>query len=396
MGPFAKPDKDGEIYKNSANEGGGVKVAGGINNPNGSVSESVFTMQGEESPNTRGKIAENVALGGGVSVGLWGIFELKGGIIYKNLGSDAGGVHNSGAIVYMYDGGEIIDNKGPWSAGGVMNQGMFYMYGGKISRNFGGLGGGVSNFLPPLLGLGGWFHMWGGEISNNTGDGSGGGVVNDAFFYMHDGEIYGNHTNFGMGGGVYNGNPGYEDDGIFIITGGTIYGNNTTDPTKANYDNGGQGGAFYILGGLVAWGRRGSYELVEDPVWKALTQKQKEEADPRSQYLNYTTGNYVYTFVPDKKYESTIQQTTNKVREPFTPYISIGKPSIGFIEWGKKYNGADIYMPTIDMVIGDVDSPLQIKQGSSNKTLEVRSDGVYIDDTLIADFNDTDWKGATP
>jgi hypothetical protein len=395
MGPFAKPDKDGEIYKNSANEGGGVKVAGGINNLDGSVGESVFIMQGEKSPNeTRGKIAENVALGGGVSVGFRGIFHLKGGIIYKNLGSDAGGIQNSRGIVFMYTGGEVIENKGPWSAGGVMNQGMFYMYGGKISNNFGGLGGGVSNFLPPLLGLGGWFHMWGGEISNNTGDGSGGGVVNDAFFYMHGGEIYGNHTNFGMGGGVYNGNPGYEDDGIFVITGGTIYGtDNPTDKTKENYDNGGQGGSFYILGGLVAWGRRGYYELVEDPVWKTLTPEQKKDADPRSQYLKNGTGNYVYTFVPDKKYENTMDLTNNKKREPFTPDISIGKPEIDFIDWGGKYNGVDIKMPTLKMDIGDVDSTPKIKQGNSNSTLEVRSNGVYVDGTLIADFNDTDWKG---
>jgi hypothetical protein len=103
--------------------------------------------------------------------------------------------------------------------------------------------------------------MWGGEISSNTGDGSGGGVVNDAFFYMHGGEISGNRTNAGMGGGVYNGNPGYDEDGIFIITGGVIYGNGdkqtppAPNPSLDNIDRGGgsQGGALYILGGTVAW-----------------------------------------------------------------------------------------------------------------------------------------------
>jgi hypothetical protein len=345
----------GEIYKNGAYQGGGVKAAGAVINtqdPNLLPTESKFIMNG-------GKIYENTGTGAGVAVGFRGVFTMNNGEITKNIGSDAGGVYNGLGTVYMYD-GKISDNRGPWSAGGVMNQGQFYMFGGEISNNFGGLGGGVTNFVPSVMGLGGFFHMWDGKISGNIGDGSGGGVVNDAFFYMYGGEISGNRANVGQGGGVYNGNSAYEEDGLFVITGGVIYGRDMPpdfhDPDNwdkyANIDNGGgsRGGAFYLLGGTVAWGRRGYYELDED-------------------------DNIV--FIADTRFED-------------------GKLNL--------FADVAIGIPTFDQLVSETDedgnptkyvtnirmSESIAKQDTSNKTIEVKTDGVYIHgkrEVVFADLN---------
>jgi len=359
MGPFVLPKYDSQIYKNGAYEGGGVKVVGGrINdsNPAASSYQSMFIMNG-------GKISENTGIGGGIAVGFRGVFDMKDGEITKNLGSDAGGLYNALGTVYMYN-GKINDNKGPWSAGGVMNKGYFYMFDGEISQNFGGLGGGVANFVPSVMGLGGFFHMWGGKISGNIGDGSGGGVTNDAFFYMHGGEISGNRANLGQGGGVYNGNAAYEDDGLFIITGGVIYGGKEKenmpvgfhDPDNwekyANIDNGGgsKGGTFYLLGGLVAWGRRGYYYLDENDAIK---------------------------FKADTRYEE---------GKDFIADVAIGTPSIDMLYWGKDESGNDKYVPNIKMDQG------LAKQENSNKTIKVDPDvGVYINGTLEVDFSTFDY-----
>ncbi|MDR2701548.1 MAG: hypothetical protein LBB72_03870 [Spirochaetaceae bacterium] len=355
MGPPHSPDAILQIYKNGAYEGGGVKVIGGVinaQNPNALPNQSTFTMNG-------GKIYENTGIGGGVAVGFRGIFNLKDGEITKNLGSDAGGLYNSLGTVYMY-GGKINENRGPWSAGGVMNQGFFYMYDGEISGNFGGLGGGVSNFIPAILGLGGFFYMWDGKISGNTGDGSGGGVTNDAFFYMHGGEISGNKTNLGVGGGVYTGNPSYEDDGLFVITGGIVYGTKKPNAPPydaltdaeweklANTDNGGKGGAFYKLGGTVAWGRRGYYDVGEN-------------GQPR------------------------FNQDTREVKkgEQFVADISIGIPTIEMLDWGEDESGNVIKVPNIKM------DEASVGQDTNNDTIEVDPNvGVYINGVLKAEFND--------
>jgi hypothetical protein len=433
MGPFQNPNKDGDIFKNYADSGGGVKVLGGINNldhpnsPTDPTINSEFHMLGVKTPteDTRGRIVENQGVGGGVVVGFRGTFYLKGGVIENNLGSDGGGLFNSRGVVYMYDGGEIIRNRGPWSAGGIMNQGFFYMYGGKISDNFGGLGGGVCNFMPALLGLGGWFHMWGGEISGNTADGSGGGVVNTGFFNMHGGEIYGNKTNVGNGAGIYNGSPGYDEDGIFVITGGVIYG--TEEPAGfnrgqwdnyKNVDRGGTGGSFYILGGQVVWGRRGYYELVEAPGWQWMTQEQKK-ADPLAQFIKTGTGptDYMYTFIPDTRYEDDPALYQGR---SFVPDISKGKPFIEMIY----YDGTEtIKVPSLNPIIkeGNIPYVRQSNHNYTNKTYEVihwngtypasgplkgasivtgtQVDiGVYIEGAIdtLSDFNQTEWKGNAP
>ncbi|MDR0486858.1 MAG: hypothetical protein LBG91_01290 [Treponema sp.] len=434
MGPFPNRNTDGDIYKNYADSGGGVKVLGGINNldhpnsPTDSTINSEFHMEGAGT--TRGRIAENQGIGGGVAVGFRGTFYLKGGIIENNLGSDGGGLSNSRGVVYMYDEGDISRNRGPWSAGGVMNQGFFYMYGGRISDNFGGLGGGVSNFMPALLGLGGWFHMWGGEISGNTADGSGGAVVNTGFFNMHGGEIYGNKTNIGNGAGIYNGSPGYDEDGIFVITGGVIYGAempagfDANRPSTAwdiykNVDRGGSGGSFYVLGGQVVWGRRGYYELVEGPDWQWMTQEQRK-AEPLKQFIKTGSGetDFMYTFIPDTRYE---ENPVAYQGRSFVPDISKGKPEIVLVDYD---DTRGIKVPSISPVIKDVYIPGERQNNNiyTNKTYEVihwdgsypasgpltgesivtgttKNVGVYIDGLdglIVVDFNDTEWKGNAP
>ncbi|MDR2707204.1 MAG: hypothetical protein LBB87_00430 [Nitrososphaerota archaeon] len=148
-------------------------------------------------------------------------------------------VESGGKLVLLS--GEISGNTAPMSfggvggpqgfSGGVYNDGIFEMYGGKISNNraSNGAGGGVGNYNYGI------FEMYGGEIFNNTALsitstnawGAGGGVTNGGTFVMSGGEIYNNHVDF-YGGGVYN-------SGTFVMSGGKISGNTA-----------GTGGGVYI------------------------------------------------------------------------------------------------------------------------------------------------------
>lgn len=76
-------------------------------------------------------------------------------------GGKHGGVSNEG-IFYMH-GGKISGNSARWYGGGVHTSGSFYMYDGEIKGNSASLyGGGV------VVG-GGTFSIYGGEISGNSG-----------------------------------------------------------------------------------------------------------------------------------------------------------------------------------------------------------------------------------
>jgi hypothetical protein len=175
---------------------------------------------------------------------------------------------------------------------------------------------------------------------------------------MHGGKISGNKTNAGMGGGVYNGNPGYEDDGLFIITGGIVYGNGEKlePPAPTSNDNidrggGSQGGAFYLLGGTVAWGRRGYYDL---------------------------DGSGSVRFNPDTRYEDGLDISKPNKEDmrgrQFIPDIAIGKASKGTI-W-------ETSVPTIEM-----DQDFAKQKTSSNNTIEVKpNDGVYINGNKEVSF----------
>ena len=118
------------------------------------------------------------------------------------------------------------------------------MYGGTISGNTAGYGGGVNNK--------GTFNMYDGStISDNTEctlpgafSHGGGAVYNAGTFNMKGGVISGN-TSEGYGGGVFHYN------GIFNMSSGEIKGNKSTD---SNYGGGGvyiEAGRFEMSGGKI-------------------------------------------------------------------------------------------------------------------------------------------------
>ena len=146
-----------------------------------------------------------------------------------------------GETLILYN-GEISGNI---LGDGVVNNGMFEMYGGKISNNNAntGYGGAVYNSEY------GTFSMFGGAISNNTGFGvynrgtynqgwnygtfnmsgglisnnDGGGVQNSAIFIMSGGEISNN-----AGGNLMQSGGGVSNSGIFTMSGGVISNNQAT------------------------------------------------------------------------------------------------------------------------------------------------------------------------
>jgi hypothetical protein len=366
--PDYKPKNQNEVYipifKNVSYEGGGVKVISGQpGNPDdldsGYYSKFYFK---------RGIISENEGGGGGIAVGARGILYMyEGTEIYKNEGSDAAGLYNRG-VVYMF-GGKITENRAPWSAGGIANSGgTIYMKGGEISNNYGGLGGGVVN--------GGFFHMWdGAKIFGNIGDGSGGGVANTGFFYMYGGEIYGNTANIGLGGGVNNGTASNTYAGTFHMTGGIIYGleppenlSMIEDPKQEYYNvnwatyknedhgSGGVGGTFYVVGGTLAWGRRGYYYL----------------------------ENGLIRFKPDTRYEKGIADGIEPEKRIYFADVAAGIPKPVNI-YDKNEQGDLIPVPTIEMGMDGIFAKLK----NSNKTIRVDPDyGVYLDGIRVVTFSE--------
>ena len=117
------------------------------------------------------------------------------------------------AALNLYDcrnAGNITGGKG-----GVINNGTFRMYGGKISGNSGNsgtYGGGV--------GTSGTFEMYGGEISgNNVMSGFSGVYVADGIFRMYGGKIINNNGVRGV----------YIENGTFIVGGDAVISDNTFD-----------------------------------------------------------------------------------------------------------------------------------------------------------------------
>ena len=95
----------------------------------------------------------------------------------------------------------------------------FNMYGGSITGNTAGYGGGVN--IERAKGYGGIFNLYGGVISGNKANGAGGGVSTSgqySAFTMYDGEIT-NNTAGTDGGGVSSASA------KFIMNGGSITGN---------------------------------------------------------------------------------------------------------------------------------------------------------------------------
>jgi hypothetical protein len=221
-----------------------------------------------------------------------------------------------------------------------LNTGAFYMYeGAYIEGNLGGLGGGLVNTT--ILGPAGTAYMFGGRIRNNIGDGSGGGVVNNGYFFMFDGEIYGNTARVGLGGGVYNGNPTDEDFGTFVMLGGIIEGSynggagGTVVPLeRRNRDNanaspaGGMGSAAHLIGGRFLLGRLGSWNLQEDG---------NHTFTPRELRLNP---------LGVREIENTGIRIVDTGHEQYDPYslpfvmdVSVGAPAQGTDEIWRLYEG---------------------------------------------------------
>jgi len=240
--------RGGEIHGNTTTSPSAIDGGGGVHNAAGSVFE-VFD----------GEIFGNTAhQGGGVNVA-GGRFYMRGGEIFGNTANaDGGGVRVAGVGRFEMRGGGIFENTARANGGGVRNLGIFRMYDGTISGNYaswatvpvlvdGYRGGGVFNAGTSTLPA--FFDMHGGAVSGNVANWDGGGVTNfiNGVFRMHDGEISGNvagDSGFGFGGGVFN-----QGAGIFSMHGGVISGNNA-------HSNGGGvknyfGGIFRIGGGDI-------------------------------------------------------------------------------------------------------------------------------------------------
>jgi hypothetical protein len=170
-----------------------------------------------------GQISGNTDIGGGVWISHPdGIFEMYGGKISNNTGAYGGGVQNRG--IFSLFGGVISDNAANSNGGGVNNVGTFVMTGGKISDNTATEdGGGVWNS--------GTFTMSGGSstISNNVAHKDGGGVSNWHHFNIVEGTI--THNTAEYGGGVCN-----KSGSTTNASGGTISDNSATHYGNDVYD----------------------------------------------------------------------------------------------------------------------------------------------------------------
>ena len=189
--------------------------------------------------------------GGAVYLSKNSTFEMHGGNIVGNAsGFWGGGVYAEGNNAYpsflMMDGGKISGNTAEEEGAGVYVGGYvsFEMTGGEISGNTTvyGNGGGV--------GVEGSFEMSRGSVTGNTAY-NGGGVhlKSESNFVMNGGSISGNEAIYdGNGGGVY-----VEYDGTFTMTGGEISNN------AALYGGSGGGvyvdydGTFTMTGGTIAY-----------------------------------------------------------------------------------------------------------------------------------------------
>jgi len=246
---------------------GGSVITGNITNSSGGGVHvgmgGVFTMRG-------GEISHNAASGGTAWTGGGGVivnggmFEMERGAISNNIANNSGGVHVGLGGVFVMRDGEISNNTSNGAGGGVFTHSVFDMHGGRIFGNTSGsLGGGV-NVYSDANGIG-IFTMHSGEISgntarSNTGSIQGGGVFVNGTFDMRGGEIANNtavgHT-WGQGGGVA---IGCYVRGLFVMRGGKISGN-TVVSNGQNWVNGGgvhvsgynpAGGTFQMSGGVIS------------------------------------------------------------------------------------------------------------------------------------------------
>lgn len=133
-------------------------------------------------------------------------------------GSIASGIVNNGLFM-MYGG--VIKNNG---ASGVRNSSDFVMLGGVIIDNSASNGGGVFN--RGISSNSAIFTMDGGVIAGNTAAYKGGGLYNEGVAIINDGRIFANKAE-GSGGGVY-------QDGTLTVDHGAYITGNTANGKKNN------------------------------------------------------------------------------------------------------------------------------------------------------------------
>ena len=194
---------------NQAPEGGGVyayssyfNMSGGtISNNKGTDGGGVYVYFLDCNNNmTGGEISRNTAEnGGGVYVydsdsrRTFKISDIK---ISNNKATKGGGIYVNSEIE-MYDNAIISGNEATQKGGGVYAYGTLKMYGGEISQNIAQSGGGVA------IGSVGLLTMTGGKISQNIAESSGGGVYTINVANMSGGTITDNKVTNGDGGGVF-------------------------------------------------------------------------------------------------------------------------------------------------------------------------------------------------
>ena len=138
---------------------------------------------------------------------------------------DGGGVYLDGAELTLNKGAIISDNTAERDGGGIYSDGTITMNDGKITNNTGVYGGGIYNEWSSNASI---VTINGGEISGNTSkEGSGGGIVNHKTLIMTGGSVTGNKAKK-EGGGIYQ----YKDfqvSGTVRITGNTESGGKTSN-----------------------------------------------------------------------------------------------------------------------------------------------------------------------
>ncbi|MFR8665645.1 MAG: hypothetical protein ACLVEL_08945 [Ruthenibacterium sp.] len=185
------------------------------------VSSATVNMTGGE---IFGNDTNTWLVGGGVSVGGGGVFNMSGGTIRDNSAQDDGGgvgVAASGSF-YMSGSSVIRNNTTRYGGGGIACYGNAEIMGGEVKNNHADYGGGIAVMD------GGTGVLSGGSVAENTAAGNGPGVfLRDGNFTLKDGSIMGNSTETGSGAGIFS----FEDGGSSIIRvqGGVISGNATAD-----------------------------------------------------------------------------------------------------------------------------------------------------------------------
>ncbi|MBR8840831.1 MAG: right-handed parallel beta-helix repeat-containing protein [Stigonema ocellatum SAG 48.90 = DSM 106950] len=179
------------------------------------------TLTGGDLVTVSGNNASRVfGIGTPATVSLDGLIVADG----KVTGGNGGGILNSGILTLD---NSIVRNNSALSdsnfssgyGGGISNDGNLTLSNSTISGNTSRFGGGIYNFT-------GTVSVNNSNISGNTlvSVGGGGGIYNSAGkVSVNNSTISGNNTDFGLGGGIYNGM--YNGTGTVSVNNSTISGN---------------------------------------------------------------------------------------------------------------------------------------------------------------------------